>query len=131
MLPRRNCRGEFLLRQKSAERKPCRNRLGNGDDIRRDTEALKRENCSGATQAALDLIKNQRRAMTICQRAALLQKLHRTFVNPALPENWLEHNGAGIVIDCAPQTFRVVLFYKSDIFEQGLESVAMLVLAGT
>ena len=66
--------------------------------------------------------------MAVGQRAALLQEFHRALVDSAFPENRLQHNRAGIVVHRGAQPFQIVLLHKRHVFEQRLESLAMLVL---
>src|SRR5580692_7248840 len=128
MLPRRNRRCEFFLRNERPQWQPRRNRLGNRHNVGRHAETLKRKNRSRPPQPALNLVEDQRHLVTIRQRPALAQKFHRTLINSALAKNRLQHNRARIVIHRRPQTLQIVLLHKRDIFQQRLKSLAMLVL---
>src|ERR1700722_1363326 len=130
MLPWRNRRGKLFLGQERAQRQPRRDGLRDRDDVRRDAETLERKNRSRAPQATLNLVKDQRGAVAVGQRAAFLQELDRALINSAFAENRLQHNRAGFVADGGAQTFEVILLYKSHFFEQRLEPLAMLVLPG-
>jgi hypothetical protein len=130
MLPWRNRRSEFFLRDERAQRQPRRNRLGNRHNIRSHRKTLKRKHRSRAPQPALNLIKNQRRLMPVRRRAALLQKLHRTLIDSAFAKNRLQHNRASVVVNRRPQAFQIVLRNKRHFFQHRLKSLAMLLLPG-
>src|SRR3954468_14725593 len=50
-------------------------------------------------------------------------------MNSPLAKNRLPHNGASVITDGRAQPFHIVLFHKRDVFQQRLESLAMLVLS--
>src|SRR6266576_5233403 len=75
MLSGRDCRREFLFGQEGTERKSCRDRFGDRDDVGRHTECLEGEDVAGAPKSALDLVEYQGGLMPISEYAAFLQKL--------------------------------------------------------
>src|SRR4029077_8771471 len=70
MLPRRNRIGKLLLGEKSPQRQPRRNRLGNRHHVGSHAKTLKRKHPPRTPQPALNLIKNQRRLVLVRRRAA-------------------------------------------------------------
>src|ERR1051326_4936150 len=66
--------------------------------------------------------------MTIGESAALLQEFRRTFADPAFTKNRLKHDRAGVVVDCRPQRFGIVLRDECDVFQQRFETMAVLLL---
>ena len=100
MLARRDGRRELFPGQKCSQRKAGGNWFRDGDNVGRHAEGLEGKNVPGAAQSALDLVKNQRGTMTVGNRPAFLQEIHRAFIYAAFPENGLQHNGAGIFIHC-------------------------------
>ena len=58
------------------------------------------------------------------------QKFDGALVNPAFPEDWLQHNRAGVVVDRRAQTFQIILLHECNVIEQRLESLAVLFLSG-
>ena len=108
MLSGGNSRGKFLAGQKCAQRQARRDRFGDGDDVRGHAECLEGKDRSGAAEAALDFVEDQRGAMTVGQDAALPQKVGRTFVDAALAENRLEHDGASLVVDGGAQCVEII-----------------------
>src|SRR5579859_6220871 len=84
MLPGRNRCREFFLREERSQRQPRRNGLRNRYNVGRHAKALKRENRSRASEAALDLVEDQGHLVTIRQRAALAQKFRRALIDSAL-----------------------------------------------
>src|SRR4029077_17975994 len=129
MLPGRNRRRKFFLRDKRSQRNSRRDGLRNRDDIRRHSKALERKDRPRSSQPALNLVEDQSGAMLICQGPALPQKFHRAFVNATLTENRLQHNRTRIVVDRRAQSFPIVLLNERHFFEQRLESLAMLLLS--
>jgi hypothetical protein len=69
-------RCELFLDQKGSQRDACGDGFGDGNDVGRDAESLESEDGSGAAEAALDLIKNQRGVIAVGKGAALLQKFN-------------------------------------------------------
>src|SRR5262249_49107059 len=61
VLSDRDCRGKFFARQERAERQACRNGLRDGNDVGLHAETLVSEYRSGASQTALDFVKDQSR----------------------------------------------------------------------
>ena len=85
---------EPLPHQECAQRQTRRKRLGNSHHIRRDTEVLEGEHMAGASQAALDLIKDKHRAVSVGCSASGLQKFCGAGADSAFALNRLEHDGA-------------------------------------
>jgi hypothetical protein len=67
--------------------------------------------------------------MLVGQRPASAQEVFRTLQDAAFAEDWLEHYGAGVGVDGSLQRFDVVLCDEGHVFEQGLETFAIFVLA--
>src|ERR1700719_1639871 len=121
------CPGEIAVANSSFVRyAPSGSRLGNGDHVGRHVETLESKNRPRASQPTLNLVEDQRRAMTVRQRATLAQELHGTLVDSAFAENRLEHDGASIVVHRSPQPFQIVLLHEGHVFEQRLKSLAVL-----
>ena len=51
-------------------------------------------------------------------------------MNSAFPEDWFENDGTGIVIHGGAQCFEIVARHKLHIFQEWLEALAVLILAG-
>src|ERR1700722_17659373 len=126
MLSRRYCIRKFFLREECAERESGGDGLGNRHNVGGHAETLEGKNRSRPPQSALNFVEDQRHVVTVGECATLAQELHRTFIDSAFTKNRLEHNSAGIITYGSPQTFQIVLFDERDIFEQRLESMAVL-----
>src|ERR1700684_622403 len=129
MLSGRYCIRKFFLRDECAQRESRSDGFGNRHNVRGDAETLERKNRSRPPQAALNLVEDKGYTVTVGERATFPQKLRRTFINAALAENWLEHNGAGVVVHGSAEPFQIVLLDERHVFEQRLESLAVLGLA--
>src|ERR1700745_417026 len=130
MLTRGDSAGEFFARQKCAERKSGGDWLGDANDIGLNAKALEGEEIAGSAQAALDFVEDERGLGAVGNRAALLEKLDRALQDSTFPEDGLEHDGAGLVIDGGAQRFHIVARDERDFFQQRLESLAVFVLSG-
>src|SRR5579863_3197367 len=130
MLPWRNRRSKFFLRNEGPQRQSRRNRLGNRHNIRSHAKTLERKHRPRAAEPALNLVKDQRRPVPVGRRPALLQKLHRAFINSAFAKNRLQHNRASVVVHRRAQAFDIVLRDERHFFEHRLKSFAMLLLPG-
>ena len=82
---RRECGGEFLTGDESAERQAACQRLGDGDDIRQRIEFLVREPAAGAAEAALNFISDERGIVLRRQERARCQKSSLTGKMPPSP----------------------------------------------
>ena len=122
MLSGGNRGGEFFSGQESAQGQARRDRFCDGDDVRGYAECLEGEDGAGAAEAALDFVEDQGGAMTVGQGAALAQKVGRTFVDAALAENRLEHDGASLVVDGGAQCAEIIARHKLDVFEHAVRS---------
>ena len=85
---------------------------------------------SGAAKPALNFVENKRGLVLIGKRAALTEKFCGALQNSAFAENGLENDGAGVRLDGGAEGLDVVPFDKGDIIEQGLETLAILILPG-
>src|SRR6266446_2299718 len=130
MLSGGNRGSKFLFRQKCTQRQARGYRFGDRDDVRRYTERLKSKDGSGTAEAALDLIEDQGRPMTVGQSSALLKKFHRAFIITAFAEDGLEHNGTSVVVDGLALGFKIIARDEFDVFEERFESLAIFVLPG-
>src|SRR5580698_2931462 len=130
VLSGRNRGGEVFFRQKGTERHASRVRLGDGDDVGNHTEALESEQLACASEAALDLVEDERGVVMVGKRSAGEQEFLGTLEDPAFTKDGLEHNRAGIGTDRGVQRFEVVLFHEGHIFEHRLKALAIFFLAG-
>src|SRR5580704_13893556 len=130
MLPNGDGRCELFFDQKSSQRDSCGDGLGDGDDVGCDAESLEGEDGTGAAEAALNLIENQRGVIAVGKGAALLQKFNGAFVDSAFAENWFEDNRAGVVVHCSTEGLHVVAWDKLHVLQQRFETFAVLVLPG-
>ncbi len=79
------CRGEFLPRQKRAERQSARQGLGDNDDVRRAVQPLVGKLLAGAAETALNFIGNQSGAMLRRERPCALPEFVVDWISPAWP----------------------------------------------
>ena len=99
--------------RKRAQWQACSNWFGDGDDVRGHAECLEGKDGAGAAEAALDFVEDQSGAMTVGEEAALAQEVGGTFVDAALAENWLEHDGAGLVVNRSAQCPEIIAGYRT------------------
>ena len=128
--PGGNRGGKFFPGQKCAQRQAGGDWFGDGDDVRGYAERLEGEDGAGAAEAALDFVEDQGGAMTVGEGAALAQKVGGTFVDAALAENRLEHDGASLVVNRSAQCLEIIAGHEPDVFEQRFEALAIFVLSG-
>src|ERR1700736_3704961 len=128
MLSYRNGGCELLLCQERAQRQPCCDWFCNGYYVRHYTEGLKREHTSGTAQPALDFVENQSRVMPIRHSPAFFQEFARALMDATFAENRFQYDGASVVVDRSPQSFRVISRDELHVFEQRLKSFSILLL---
>src|SRR5208282_783466 len=130
VLSGRNSGGEVFLGQECAERHSRGDRLGDGDDIGHNAEALEGEDVAGTAKAALDFVEDKSSLVLVGKRTARAQEIFGTLEDAAFAKDGLQHDGAGVGIDRRVQRFDVVLRHKGHVFEQRLKALAVLFLAG-
>src|SRR5450631_827553 len=96
-----------------AERQAARQRFGDGDHVRQHTIVLVGKMASGATEAALNLVKHKQRAALFRQARGEFEKLPIDRTNPALALNGLDAHGADAGIKFSFQVVEVIELYES------------------
>src|SRR6267143_1992964 len=96
---RRKGRGEFFIGDECAERQPARQRLGDGDDIRRRIESLVGETAPGAAEPALNFVGDQSGIVLGGQRMRGEPEIFTYGADATLTLNGFDHQGADGVVE--------------------------------
>ena len=106
--------GHAIGGQQRSQRKPCRQRLGDGDDVGLNSVMLVGEILSGTAQSALDFVENQQRSGALAQLPRGLQKFRTERTDSAFALNGLQANGADAAIKLPLEIVDIVEADKPD-----------------
>ena len=122
---------DFFTNQDRPERQAAAERFCQHDDIGLDAVGLRGQILTGAAEAALNLVQNQKRVVFGCQPRRGLHKLGADLKNAALALDRLQDHGASIFAHCFFQIANVIEAHKPEARHQWLEILAVFFLPGS
>ena len=121
---------EIFGDEDGAERETSAEGFAEDDDVGANAAGLGGEPVAGAAEAALDLVEDEHSAVAGREAARGREKGRRALVDAAFPEQGLEEDGAGVLVDGGFELGDVVAVDKGDAREAGAEVGLVLLLAG-
>ena len=120
--------GHTIGGKQRAQRKACRERLCDRDDVWLNSVMLVGEILPCATQPALNFVDNQQRSGAVAQLPRSLQKFRAQRTNSAFALNSLQANGADAAVKLPLEIVHIVEGDKPDSWHQRRKGVAVFLL---